>query len=139
VIDKEKVLTGLECCSQMTGNACRQCPYDEECAKMIGSGSAHLCADALELLKENDIELERIYQNICTYINGGCSTDTEADKQHVCKMIGRIFCAGGRVVLTSGVEAQGRWIHNGLGEYHCTICGEAVYLDNGTPMREGYK
>ena len=95
--------------------------------------------DALELLKENDIELERIYQNICTYINGGCSTDTEADKQHVCKMIGRIFCAGGRVVLTSGVEAQGCWIHNGLGEYHCTICGEAVYLDNGSPMGEGYK
>ena len=46
---------------------------------------------------------------------------------------------GGRVVLTSGVEAQGQWIHNGLGEYHCTICGKAVYLDNGTPMHEGYK
>ena len=95
--------------------------------------------DALELLKENDIELERIYQNICTYINGGCSTDTEADKQHVCEMIGRIFCAGGRIVLTSGVEAQGKWIHNGMGEYHCTICGEAVYLDNGSPIGEGYK
>ena len=52
MIDREKVLKGLECCCSMTGNACRQCPYDEECAKMIGSGSAHLCANALELLKQ---------------------------------------------------------------------------------------
>lgn len=50
--DLEKVLKGLECCCSMTGEACRQCPYDEECAEMIGSGSAHLCADALELLKQ---------------------------------------------------------------------------------------
>ena len=50
--DLEKVLKGLECCCSMTGEACRQCPYDEECAKMIGSGSAHLCSDALELLRE---------------------------------------------------------------------------------------
>lgn len=52
MIDRKKVLKGLECCCSMTGEACRQCPYDEECAEMIGSGSAHLCADALELLKE---------------------------------------------------------------------------------------
>ena len=52
MIDREKVLKGLECCCSMTGEACRQCPYDEECAEMIGSGSAHLCSDALELLKE---------------------------------------------------------------------------------------
>lgn len=52
MIDKGKVLKGLECCCSMTGEACRQCPYDEECAEMIGSGSAHLCSDALELLKE---------------------------------------------------------------------------------------
>ena len=52
MIDKDKVLKGLECCCSMTGEACRQCPYDEECAKMIGSGSAHLCSDALELLKD---------------------------------------------------------------------------------------
>ena len=50
--DLEKVLKGLECCCSMTGEACRQCPYDEECAEKIGSGSAHLCSDALELLKK---------------------------------------------------------------------------------------
>ena len=50
--DLQKVMQGLECCCSMTGEACRQCPYDEECAEMIGSGSAHLCSDALELLKD---------------------------------------------------------------------------------------
>ena len=50
--DLEKVLKGLECCCSMTGEACRQCPYDEECAEKIGSGYAHLCSDALALLKE---------------------------------------------------------------------------------------
>lgn len=53
--DREKVLKGLECCCSMTGDACRQCPYDEECAEMIGSGSAHLCSDALELLKDEPL------------------------------------------------------------------------------------
>lgn len=129
--DRKKTLQGLKCCS-MNGNGCRQCPYNKECDEMPDFGNAQLCSDALELLKENDIELERIYQNICTYINGGCSTDTEADKQHVCEMIGRIFCAGGRVVLTNGVEAQGRWIstRNRLpekdGKYLCVWQGRSI-------------
>ena len=51
MIDKEKVLTGLECCS-MNGNGCRQCPYNKECDEMPDFGNAHLCSDALELLKQ---------------------------------------------------------------------------------------
>ena len=51
MIDKEKVLTGLECCS-MNGNGCRQCPYNKECDVMPDFGNAQLCSDALELLKE---------------------------------------------------------------------------------------
>ena len=58
--DLEKVLKGLECCCSMTGEACRQCPYDEECAEMIGSGSAHLCSDALELLKEQSAIIDAL-------------------------------------------------------------------------------
>lgn len=139
MVNREKVKKGLDLCLTGEPSTCKDCPYDAECKEARGIGLSPLRRDALELLKENDIELERIYQNICTYINGGCSTDTEADKQHVCEMIGRIFCAGGRIVLTSGVEAQGKWIHNGMGEYHCTICGEVVYLDNGSPIGEGYK
>ena len=62
MIDRDKVLKGLECCCSMTGEACRQCPYDEECAEMIGSGSAHLRADALELLKTQQKEIEKLTQ-----------------------------------------------------------------------------
>lgn len=133
--DLQNVMQGLECCS-MNGKGCRQCPYNKECDEMPDFGNAQLCSDALELLKENDIELERIYQNICTYINGDCSTDTEADKQHVCEMIGRIFCAGGRVVLTSGVEAQGHWVVHGgrIGKnvdnriLECTVCNNYLSM-----------
>ena len=50
MIDKEKVLMGLECCS-MNGNGCRQCPYNKECDEMPDFGNAQLCSDALELLK----------------------------------------------------------------------------------------
>lgn len=49
----EKVLKGLECCCQMNGNVCRtECPYSDECIENECVGTAHLCANALELLKE---------------------------------------------------------------------------------------
>lgn len=51
--DREKVLKGLECCCQMNGNVCRmECPYSDECIENECVGTAHLCANALELLKE---------------------------------------------------------------------------------------
>ena len=51
MIDKEKVLTGLGCCS-MNGSGCKRCPYNKECDVMPDYGNAHLCSDALELLKK---------------------------------------------------------------------------------------
>lgn len=51
MIDKGKVLTGLECC-RMNGKGCRQCPYNKDCDEMPDFGNAYLCSDALELLKE---------------------------------------------------------------------------------------
>ena len=53
--DREKVLKGLECCASMNGSACRECPYSSECIDYevpYPTGTAHLAADALELLKE---------------------------------------------------------------------------------------
>ena len=53
--DREKVLKGLECCSAMDGEQCRKCPYAKECEESKSfcfAGTAHLSADALELLKE---------------------------------------------------------------------------------------
>ena len=54
MIDKEKVLTGLECC-RMNGKGCRQCPYNKDCDEMPDYGNAQLCSDALELLKDEPL------------------------------------------------------------------------------------
>ena len=51
MIDKEKVLTGLECC-RMNGNGCKRCPYNKDCDEMPDYGNAQLCSDALELLNK---------------------------------------------------------------------------------------
>lgn len=55
--DREKVIKGLECCACMNGSACRECPYSSECIAgeaTYQTGTAHLAADALELLKEQE-------------------------------------------------------------------------------------
>ena len=55
--DREKVIKGLECCASMNGSACRECPYSSECVVGEASyqtGTAHLAADALALLKEQE-------------------------------------------------------------------------------------
>ena len=64
-MDKEKVKKGLECCSFLKANTCRECPYwnvygSSECAQMA--------KDALELLKEQEerikkFELERSWDD----------------------------------------------------------------------------
>ena len=54
MIDREKVLKGLECCS-MNGSGCKRCPYNKDCDEMPDYGNAQLCSDALELLKEREI------------------------------------------------------------------------------------
>lgn len=52
MIDREKIIKGLECCSESSGYGCNYCPYGDECRKLPMMGCAHLCRDVLELLKE---------------------------------------------------------------------------------------
>ena len=55
--NREKVIKGLECCASMNGSACRECPYSSECIDYevpYPTGTAHLAADALVLLKEQE-------------------------------------------------------------------------------------
>ena len=61
--DSEKVIKGLECCSQMAGEACKKCPYANECEEGEGllAGAAHLAADSLSLLKEQEERLKQEY------------------------------------------------------------------------------
>lgn len=51
---REKVINGLVCCSHMSGTFCRKCPYENECKEGLLSGSAHLAANALSLLKAKE-------------------------------------------------------------------------------------
>lgn len=53
MIDREKVIKGLECCREMDGHACQKCPYVSDCNNM-SAGIPHLASDALELLKEQE-------------------------------------------------------------------------------------
>lgn len=56
MIDREKVLNGLECCSKSIGKACPlECPYRDEC--MMQDDGLHMYSvihDALELLKQEE-------------------------------------------------------------------------------------
>ena len=53
--DREKVIKGLECCAEMSGDECRKCPYGDEClVPDFPCGMSHLAADALALLREQE-------------------------------------------------------------------------------------
>lgn len=64
-VDRENVIKGLECCASMNGSACRECPYSSECVTgevPYQTGTAHLAADALALLKEQQKLIDEITQ-----------------------------------------------------------------------------
>lgn len=66
MINREKIIKGLECCSAMSGYVCRQCPYSDDCIDVeLAYGIPHLAADALELLKAQEprvLTLEELRQ-----------------------------------------------------------------------------
>ena len=95
---REEIAVAFRRCG--TPSACgKQCPYY---TKGLHCYQA-LREDVIRILEGNDTELERIHQNIRAYINSGCSTDTEADKEYVCSQIDRIF-EGKPVLLDEEVE-----------------------------------
>ena len=64
MIDREKVINGLNCCSHTDGANCIYCPYDNsdtDCAALMSM-------DALALLKER--EAEWIYGEDATGVDG---------------------------------------------------------------------
>lgn len=103
MIDKEKVLTGLECCS-MNGNGCRQYPYNKDCDEMPDFGNAQLCSDALELLKEQQETIASLQGTICK-LNAALA---EQPKQK-----------------------HGHWISviKDNGHYTCSCCGTGRYMN----------
>lgn len=61
--NKEKVIKGLECCAAMSGDECRECPYGHECRDTdLPYGMPHLAADALAILKEQELIIKRYHK-----------------------------------------------------------------------------
>ena len=61
MVDREKVLKGLECCVHPHGN-CSKCPYDDNSFN-FAICTSKLCGDALTVLKEQEavkIEVKKI-------------------------------------------------------------------------------
>ena len=58
MIDREKVIKGLDLCLTGEPSTCEDCPYNAECKEVIGIGPSPLRHDALKLLKELEAEIE---------------------------------------------------------------------------------
>ena len=58
MIDREKVIKGLHCCSHTDGVNCIYCPYDTSDSDC----TALLSMDVLELLKEQEAIIERYHR-----------------------------------------------------------------------------
>ena len=101
MIDREKVLKGLECCAAMGGYECQKCPYRHECLDNdLPYGMPHLAADALALLKEQ--EPKTVLRRDDGYYCPRCST-----------------------ITTRAIGVQK--LH--LGTSYCPYCGQAVKWD----------
>lgn len=60
MVDREKVIKGLEQCKTNNG-ICHECPYDDGSLKLAACTSK-LCNDAIELLKEQEAKKVNISQ-----------------------------------------------------------------------------
>ena len=56
MVDREKVLDGLEACADRTGALCRTCPYDFEKDSCVSD----MAEDALELIKEQSAIIDAL-------------------------------------------------------------------------------
>lgn len=97
--DREKVIEALDCIAHGGGTYdCLKfpCPYG-----FYGYTDCHkweIARDALALLKEQTEREKAICKEICDFIRGACSTDTDDDKDFVCYEIQKCFTQWGRSV-----------------------------------------
>ena len=88
--DREKVIKGLECCSQYISNICNKCPYDSVCSPVI-NGRSLLHMDALALLREQE-PVEPIRPTSADdpwFKCGACHCVLETCQYHYCPWCGR--------------------------------------------------
>jgi len=83
MIDREKVIRGLECCEK--ANNCGNCPYDGECAKR---GFA-LTRDAIALLREQDAVKPKWFLKDPFFRCGVCDKELPDSQFRFCPWCGR--------------------------------------------------
>lgn len=93
MIDRAKIIKGLESLRNIC-NAKSNMAIGN--GKAAWAGYANTADDALALLKEQDERGKAICKEICYFICGSCSTDTDADKEYVCHVVQQIFIKGWR-------------------------------------------
>ena len=96
-MDNEKIINGLKTHGKK-GSGCLECPYANEEGGTDSWCLRGLHRDILALLKEQENREQNICKEICDFIRGSCSTDTEDDKDFVCYEIQKCFshfCADG--------------------------------------------
>lgn len=94
MIDREKVIKGLE---EAETRLTQAVDRGGQMSVMGAFKCLNRVTDAIALLKEQEEREERICKAICDIIRGGCSTDTDADKDFVCHEIRKCFMEGGKV------------------------------------------
>ena len=62
--DREKALKGLEHCSEMNGENCSKCPYQNEQLGNAPTCTGHLAHDALALLKEQEARIRELEEEL---------------------------------------------------------------------------
>lgn len=94
MIDREKVIKGLECCG--ISRSCIGCPYVGELFDgCYGSCISYLNRDALELLKEQP-EIVRC-EDCKYYSNGFCYNPNTFDDEKTCgNTVPDWYCADGK-------------------------------------------
>ena len=68
----------------------KNCPYNTECS------CDGVCNFVLSMLEEQEEREKTICKEICDFIRGSCSTDTDADKEYVCHVVQQVFEKEGR-------------------------------------------
>lgn len=106
MIDREKVVKGLECCCG--GGMCYHgCPYHEVSQSVEGCTS-QLASDALELLKEQQETISSFQGTICK-LNAALKEQSEIVRCGECKYYREGFCYNPNTYETTGGNTVPDW------------------------------
>ena len=103
MVDKEKVIKGLECCAfSKRGDKCEQCPYFSGCETEYGA-FVELAHDALALLKAQEprlLTLDEIHDSMVVYLEAGTEFLKRMDDDGVVLAIGGSERIGAKCFIT---------------------------------------